>query len=160
MYLILPFTKGHFSNKDNYLAEGVSLLKRDYCICNWVCHQQPPGLRDHVVLQIVGRGGGVFPDHFYCILQHLSYCLAEFPHRYDIGRGVVWWSRGVPVDSCHSEERGEPPVEGDLLSHIWCSQSGQDGLWEEGRGNHQLLHQEWVSIPGIRTTSLVSTEPA
>ncbi len=30
MTLILPLTKGHPFNKDNYLAEGMSLLKGDY----------------------------------------------------------------------------------------------------------------------------------
>ncbi len=32
MYVILPLTKGHLSNKDSGLAEEMSLLEGDHCI--------------------------------------------------------------------------------------------------------------------------------
>ncbi len=34
MHMVLPLTKEHLSNKDSifFLAEGVSLLERDYCM--------------------------------------------------------------------------------------------------------------------------------
>ncbi len=32
MYVMLPLTKGHPSNKDNSLAEGASFLEGDHCI--------------------------------------------------------------------------------------------------------------------------------
>ncbi len=37
MPLILPLTKGHLSNEDNYLTKGVSLLEGDYCTYMYMC---------------------------------------------------------------------------------------------------------------------------